>query len=135
MIGESVLAYYDASPSERDRASIRRVLPFSCRPMGDHMTVFMLLLAGLLLCNCIPHLARGLQGDVFPTPFARPRGIGNSPPLVNFLWGTANLALGVLVLMRWLPAGAPEFGLLAVLAGFLAGGTFMALHFARKVTS
>jgi hypothetical protein len=24
--------------------------------MGDHMTVFVLLLAALLLCNCIPHL-------------------------------------------------------------------------------
>jgi hypothetical protein len=24
--------------------------------MGDQMTVFVLLLAGLLLCNCIPHL-------------------------------------------------------------------------------
>ena len=78
------------------------------------------------------HLTCGLQGDPFPTPFATPRGIGNSPPLVNFLWGTANLAVGVFILMRWLPAGAPEFGLLAVLVGFLASGTFMALHFARK---
>jgi hypothetical protein len=24
--------------------------------MGDHMTVFVPFLAGLLLCNCIPHL-------------------------------------------------------------------------------
>jgi hypothetical protein len=100
--------------------------------MGDPMTFFMLLVAGLLLCNCIPHLACGLQGDAFPTPFATPRGIGNSPPLVNVLWGTANLALSVFILMRWLPAGAPELGLLAVLVGFLAAGTFSALHFARK---
>jgi hypothetical protein len=98
--------------------------------MGDPMTIFMLLLAGLLLCNCIPHLACGLQGDVFPTPFARPRGIGNSPPLVNFLWGAANLGLGALILMHWLAADA--FGLLAVCAGFLAAGIFMSLHFARK---
>ncbi len=102
--------------------------------MGDPMTIFMLLLAGLLLCNCIPHLACGLQGDSFPTPFATPSGIGHSSPLVNFLWGTGNLGLGVLVMMRWLPPGAPELGLLAVLAGFLAAGTFMALHFARKAT-
>src|SRR5271167_2932240 len=100
--------------------------------MGDPMTIFMLLLAGLLLCNCIPHLASGLQGDAFPTPFARPRGIGNSPPLVNFLWGAANLGLGVLLLTHWLPAGAAAFGLLAVSVGFLAAGTFNSLHFARK---
>jgi hypothetical protein len=94
------------------------------------MTIFMLLLAGLLLCNCIPHLACGLQGDVFPTPFARPRGIGNSPPLVNFLWGAANLGLGALILMHWLAADG--FGLLAVFVGFLVAGIFMSLHFARK---
>ena len=98
--------------------------------MGDPMTIFMLLLAGLLLCNCIPHLASGLQGDVFPTPFATPRGIGNSPPLVNFLWGAANLGLGVFLLTHWLPAGAA--GLSAVCVGFLAAGTFCSLHFARK---
>lgn len=96
------------------------------------MAIFMLLLAGLLLCNCIPHLTSGLQGDVFPTPFATPRGIGNSPPLVNFLWGAANLGLGVFVLTHWLPGGAIEFGLLAVFAGFLAAGMFNSLHFARK---
>jgi hypothetical protein len=98
--------------------------------MGDPMTIFMLLLAGLLLCNCIPHLACGLQGDVFPTPFATPRGIGNSPPLVNFLWGGANLGLGALILIHWLATDA--FGLLAVFVGFLAAGIFMSLHFSRK---
>jgi hypothetical protein len=98
------------------------------------MTIFMLLLAGVLLCNCIPHLACGLQGDVFPTPFAKPRGVGNSPPLVNFLWGAANLGLGVFFLTRWLPFAAAELGLLAAFAGFLAAGIFMSLHFARKAT-
>ena len=28
--------------------------------MGNHMTVLLLLLAGFLLCGCIPHLARSL---------------------------------------------------------------------------
>jgi hypothetical protein len=96
------------------------------------MTVFMLVLAGLLLCNCIPHLASGLQGDAFPTPFATPRGIGNSPPLVNFLWGAANLGLGALILMRFLALDAAGSGLLAVFVGFLAAGIFTSLHFARK---
>lgn len=96
------------------------------------MTPLMLLLAGVLLCNCIPHLVCGLQGESFPTPFAKPRGIGHSPPLVNALWGIGNLGLGVFVLLHWLKAGSPDLVLLAVLAGFLLCGTFMSLHFARK---
>lgn len=43
--------------------------------------------AGLFLCNCLPHLAAGLQGQPFPSPFSKPRGVGNSSPLVNVLWG------------------------------------------------
>jgi hypothetical protein len=64
-------------------------------------------------------------------PLASPQnfGVGNAPPLVR----TASLAFGVFILMRSLPAGAPELKLPAVLVGFLAAGTFSALHFARKV--
>ena len=43
--------------------------------------------AGAFLCNCIPHLDCGLRGAPFPTPFAKPRGIGDSSPLINVLWG------------------------------------------------
>src|SRR5947209_18959266 len=50
--------------------------------------------AGVLLCNCIPHLACGLRGEPFPTPFAKPRGIGHSSSLLNFLWGSLNLFVG-----------------------------------------
>ena len=39
--------------------------------------------AGAFLCNCIPHLAAGLQGRAFPTPFARLRGATRSSPLLN----------------------------------------------------
>lgn len=34
-----------------------------------------LFFAGVFLCNAVPHLAAGLQGQPFPTPFARPRGM------------------------------------------------------------
>ena len=36
--------------------------------------------AGAFLCNCIPHLAYGLCGEIFPTPFANPRVEGSSAP-------------------------------------------------------
>lgn len=48
-------------------------------------------LAGALLCNGIPHLSSGLTGSPFPTPFAKPRGVGASPPLVNFFWGAPGI--------------------------------------------
>lgn len=50
--------------------------------------------AGAFLCNCIPHLVCGLKGDPFPTPFAKPRGIGNSSPLTVFCWGFFNAVTG-----------------------------------------
>jgi hypothetical protein len=42
------------------------------------MIYLALFFAGAFLCNAIPHLAAGTMGMPFPTPFARPRGIGNS---------------------------------------------------------
>ena len=94
----------------------------------EHVWLF---LAGALLCNCIPHLGSGLQGIPFPSPFAKPRGVGNSPPIVNVLWGFANLALGALIAARHLsmPDIAPDA--FAGLAGGLAMGVFLALHLGK----
>ncbi|MEJ0066167.1 MAG: hypothetical protein WDM85_12710 [Caulobacteraceae bacterium] len=66
----------------------------------DSLSDFLLIPAGAFLCNSIPHLAAGLRGEVFPTPFAKPRGKGPSSALVNFYWGAANLALGLFILLR-----------------------------------
>jgi hypothetical protein len=86
--------------------------------------------AGALFCNCIPHLAAGLQGRPFPTPFARPRGVGLSTPLVNVVWGFANLSVGL-----WLTARDALFSArqdeVAALAGGLAIGVYLALHFGK----
>jgi hypothetical protein len=90
-----------------------------------------LFLAGALLCNCVPHLASGLQGLSFPTPFARPRGVGDSPPFANVLWGFANLAIGLLIAAHH--ASMPDIGLDAAagLAGGLAMGIHLSLHFGK----
>lgn len=87
-------------------------------------------LAGLLSCNCIPHLAAGLRGERFPTPFARPRGVGLSSPVVNFLWGAGNLAVAawlVGILDRF--ASAASAGLFAI--AFVAAGIYLSLHFGK----
>jgi len=85
--------------------------------------------AGAFLCNTLPHLLCGLQGQPFPTPFAKPPGKGDSSPLVNFLWGFFNLAVGIALLI-WEPVTVgftPDFATLS--AGFLAIGMMTSLHF------
>jgi len=90
----------------------------------------LLVLAGALLCNCIPHLAAGLRGEAFPTPFASPPGRGLSSPLLNFVWGAANLSLGVWLLGPLVDTN-PRWGRLAVAVGFVALGSFLSRHMAR----
>lgn len=88
--------------------------------------------AGAFLCNCIPHLAAGLQGAPFPTPFAKPRGVGNSSPLVNFLWGTFNLGVGIaLFLGASIQLGANADSAV-LLTGFLALGLYLSIHFGKQ---
>lgn len=94
------------------------------------MDLLLLFLAGALFCNSEPHLASGLRGDSFPTPFARPRGVGQSSPLVNFLWGAANLFGGIALSGRIFAVEVP-WGYVAMVAGFLVMGTYLALHFGR----
>ena len=89
------------------------------------------LFAGALLCNALPHLVAGLQGMPFPTPFAKPHGVGDSSPVVNFAWGFANLLAG-LALLGWHPVNVGMNGDFAILlAGAFALGVLMARHFGK----
>ena len=99
------------------------------------MTMIAMFFAGALLCNCIPHLACGLQGAPFPTPFAKRRGIGESSPLVNFLWGAFNFFAGVTILGVDPVAIGLHADFAAVVAGGLVAGIFMSLHFGRVTKS
>jgi hypothetical protein len=90
------------------------------------MQLVALFFAGMFLCNCIPHLAAGLFGQVFPTPFAKRRGVGLSSPLVNFYWGAFNLAAGLTLLSAYPPALGFNAGCLA-----LALGTYLSRYFGK----
>lgn len=90
-----------------------------------------LFFAGAFLCNCIPHLVCGLQGEPFPSPFATPRGVGNSPPLVNFLWGSFNLLAGLFLLAAHPVAIGINADFLVLLLGGLLMGISLALHFGK----
>ncbi len=93
------------------------------------MSYVALFFAGAFLCNSVPHLVAGLQGMPFPTPFARPRGIGNSSPLVNFLWGALNLAIGLFLLSLHPVAIGPNADCYSLAAGVLLLGIYLARHF------
>ncbi|HEY1611561.1 MAG TPA: hypothetical protein VGG24_20035 [Paraburkholderia sp.] len=88
-----------------------------------------LFFCGMFLCNSVPHLVCGLQGKPFPTPFAKPRGIGFSSPLVNFLWGFANLVVALVLLGRhpFALTSAADAG--SLLIGALLIGVFCSRHF------
>jgi hypothetical protein len=94
----------------------------------DHVAQFF---AGAFLCNCVPHLVCGLQGSSFPTPFAKPRGIGLSSPVMNFAWGFFNLVVG-LTLLSTSPV---RVGLNASFLIFLMGagvlGVWLSIHFGK----
>jgi drug/metabolite transporter (DMT)-like permease len=72
-----------------------------------------------------------LRGETFPTPFAKPRGKGPSAPTVNFLWGAFNLLVGVYLLSRHPVTVGFEPGFLALVAGALAIGIYLSLHFGK----
>ena len=95
------------------------------------MTLFLLFVAGALLCNCIPHLANGVSGRAFPTPFAHPPGVGQSRPVVNVAWGSANLVLGVLLVWRRAEVASEGPGLAAIGVGFVLAGLALGWHFGR----
>jgi hypothetical protein len=88
--------------------------------------------AGLFLANGVPHFVNGISGNRFQSPFASSPGVGESPPLVNALWGASNFVIGYLLLHA---VGDFEGGLsldvLAVGFGAMVAAIGLAWHFGR----
>jgi hypothetical protein len=84
---------------------------------------------GAFLVNAVPHFTNGVSGRRFPSPFASPPGRGESSPLVNVLWGTLNLVIGYLLVLR---VGRFAFRQTSdvVIAG--AGGLLMGIMLSRS---
>jgi hypothetical protein len=95
------------------------------------MYLVLMFLAGTFLCNCVPHLSSGLRGDPFPSPFAKPPGRGNSSPVVNALWGSANLYAGVLLTVYSYSRVDLAAGLLSLAVGWTAIAIMLASHFGK----
>lgn len=90
-----------------------------------------LLIAGMLLCNSLPHLLSGLRGESFHTPWAKPRGVGHSSALENFLWGAANLLVATFLIDRIFPKNVSH-GLPVLALGFIGMGVLLSITFAGR---
>ncbi|MDR3617589.1 MAG: hypothetical protein P4L53_28790 [Candidatus Obscuribacterales bacterium] len=55
---------------------------------------------GGFITNAIPHFVRGVMGQPFQSPFAKPPGQGLSTSTVNVLWGFFNLVVAYLLICR-----------------------------------
>jgi hypothetical protein len=92
----------------------------------------LLFVSGLFLANGVPHFVHGMSGAPFQSPFATPRGVGESSPLVNVLWGFFNLVVGFVLLGCFYPSGEGAllgWGLFG--AGALLIAVYLSLHFGR----
>jgi hypothetical protein len=88
--------------------------------------------AGALLANGVPHFVHGISGKRFQSPFAWPPGVGESPPLVNVIWGLANFAGGFALIFG---VGYFRFGMnraaIMVGLGALAISVLLSMYFGR----
>jgi hypothetical protein len=83
---------------------------------------------GAFLMNSIPHLVAGVMGSPFQSPFATPPGEGLSSSTVNALWGSFNLVVAYLLVVR---TGSFELRRTMHVAPFAVGAFVMALMLAR----
>jgi Na+-transporting NADH:ubiquinone oxidoreductase subunit NqrE len=88
--------------------------------------------AGMFLANVVPHFVKGICGDRFPTPFARPPGKGLSSPLVNVLWSLLNLLIAYFLVRVGRLASGGDLAFAAFFAGVAALSLMSSVNFAKK---
>jgi hypothetical protein len=91
--------------------------------------------AGLFLANAVPHFVKGICGDAFPTPFAKPPGKGLSSPIVNVVWALFNLIVGYILFRAGKLFTGDTTALIIFLAGVAAISIMLSKHFETKHSS
>ena len=88
--------------------------------------------SGLFLANGVPHFVQGISGHRFQSPFATPPGVGESSPLINTVWGYANLAIGATLLWFSQPRGdSAVLSWIVVGMGILLMAVVLSNHFGK----
>ena len=98
-------------------------------PWYDYVAAFF---SGAFLANTVPHFVKGVCGDPFPTPFAKPPGKGLSSPPVNVAWALFNLVAGYLLLKTGQVSSEHRTPLLLSFAGFAALSLLGSVEFQKK---
>jgi len=93
---------------------------------------FMAFWAGAFLGNFVPHFIKGISGDAFPTPFAKPPGKGLSTPLVNVFWALFNLIVGSLLFHFGKVSADDTLSVVIFFVGLICISIMSAMNFAHK---
>lgn len=86
--------------------------------------------AGTFSANVVPHFVAGIQGNKFPTPFAKPPGKGLSSATVNVAWALFNMLVAALLFN----AGHMSTGHPLTLVIYFAGVTVLSLWLSKHFT-
>src|ERR1700744_898250 len=85
--------------------------------------------AGMFLANFVPHFVHGISGNKFPSPFAKPPGLGLSSATVNVIWGLFNLAVGYWLFTVAGISGGQWLSLIVFFLGIVTISIPMSIHF------
>ena len=88
--------------------------------------------SGLFIANVVPHFVKGVCGDKFPTPFAKPPGKGLSSPTVNVLWALFNMVMGYLLFKSGQVSSENVPVLVVFFIGIAAISIMASINFQRK---
>ncbi|WCT13248.1 hypothetical protein [Mucilaginibacter jinjuensis] len=86
--------------------------------------------AGAFSANVVPHFVAGIQGNKFPTPFAKPPGKGLSSATVNMTWALFNMLVATL----FFKSGHMDTGHPVTLVVFFAGVSVLSLGLSKRFT-
>jgi hypothetical protein len=89
--------------------------------------------AGVFLANFVPHFINGISGNPFPSPFGNPPGFGNSSPLTNVLWGSANLFFWYVLLRYNRLSIDNKASLLIFFLGIVSMGAMLSQAFSHRL--
>jgi hypothetical protein len=88
--------------------------------------------AGIFLANAIPHFVQGISGNKFPTPFAKPPGLGLSSAPVNVVWGLLNAVIGTILFIYSHISAETILPWVVFFAGVALISIPMSIRFAKK---